>query len=213
MATAIGAYATAAALKALIGISGSEHDTLLGLICDRVNQYIETKTKQVIAPITSAAYVYDGDGLTRVFLPTPVSASTLSIGGLRAVTLFEIAPTTGGTFETIASTDYFLRGKHGMGGPYRYAALSDIPAGSFSRFPEGRANVRITGTAGWAAIPDDLTQLAIALAQRAWNARQAGYQNVEGVDEQGKPIIARFLSLPDYKTLRRYTVMQPQVMG
>src|SRR5687767_10613165 len=98
VATAIGAYATSAALKAVAGIATADttDDTLIGLICDRVNQYIETTCKQVIAPLSSATYLYDGDGLTRIFLPAPVNASYGGIGGLRAVTLVELMSETGG---------------------------------------------------------------------------------------------------------------------
>ena len=145
MATATGAYATAAALKTLIGITDSSDDTLIGLICDRVNQYIESQTKQVIAPITSDTYLYDGNGLSNLWLPMPASgAAAKSIGGIRAITLLEFASETGGTFETIASTDYFLRDQHGMTGPYRWLRMSDLPAGDYSTFPEGIANIRIT---------------------------------------------------------------------
>lgn len=213
MATATGTYATAALFKQNAGITDSNDDTLIGLICDRVNQFLESELGQIVAPITSAAYTYDGNGLTRLYLPSP-PANVPGIGGIRAVTLVEIAPETRGTFETIASTDYYLRGKaDGAGGPYRWLALSDLPAGSYTTFPKGYANVRVTGTAGWAAIPDDLTQLALVIVQRAWNARQAGYQNVDGVDEQGRPIVGRFLALPDWKTMKRYTLMREQVYG
>jgi hypothetical protein len=203
-ATAIGSYATATLLKQLISITDSTDDTLLGLICDRVNQYIESYTKQPIAPITSATYLYDGDGLTRLFAPVPVGASTNAIGGFRAVSLLEIAPNTGGTFATVASTDYFLRGHHGVQGPYRWLCLSDLPAGSYTAFPVGRANVRVTATAGWAAIPDDVTETALAIAKNVWNGRQAGSE--DAFDVSGQPLIPRYVSGRDKETLKRYCV-------
>lgn len=210
MATATGAYATAALFKENAGISASDDDTLLGKVCDRVNQYLESEMGQVVAPISSATYLYDGNGLRHLYLPTP-PASAPAIGGARAITVVEVAPATGGTFATIADTDYFLRSRAPGNGPFRYLALSD--AGATHRWPKGYANVRLTQTAGWAAIPDDLTQLALSVVQRAWNARQSGYQNVEGVDENGRPIVGRFLALPDYQTLKRYTLRREQVIG
>jgi hypothetical protein len=213
VATATGAYATTSLFKELAGITASDDDTLIGKVVDRTNQVIESEMGQVVAPISSATYLYDGQGLRYLYLALP-TASVPGIGGIRAATLVEVCPYTGGTFETIASTDYFLRDKgEGSGGPYRYLVFSDKPAGTYTKWPKGFATVRVTGTAGWAAIPDDLTQLALAVVQRAWNARQTGYQNIDGVDEQGRPIVGRFLQLPDYKTLRRYTVKQPQVIG
>lgn len=211
-ASAIGSYATTALVKQLIGTTDSADDTLIGLLCDRGNSVLEGMMGQVVAPIASATYLYDGDGLSHLYLPTPVNSSP-GIGGLRAVTLVETATYTGGTYGTVTATDYALRGRAPNGGPYRYLVFSDRPTGTYRSWYSGRETVRVTGTAGWSAIPDDLTQLALALVQRAWNARQTGYQNVEGVDENGRPIIARFLALPDYLTLKRYTVKQPQVFG
>lgn len=207
-ASAIGSYATATALKQMIGITDTNDDTLLGLICDRVNQLIETTCRQVIAPISSAAYLYDGNGLSRIFLPRPVNSS-IGIGGARAVSLVEFAPYTSGTFETVASTDYVLRSPFGNGGPYRWLLMSDQPAGTYHDYPDGQANIRVTMTAGWAAIPDDVTELALNLAHRAWNARQSGQQNVVGSDESGQPYVARYLDGKDKMTLRAYTLKAP----
>lgn len=234
-ATAVGSYATTAAFKTLAGITDNSDDTLIGLICDRVNQYLESQMGQVVAPISSAAYLYDVPphhngptyrwfsstaispsfvaGPIHLYLPEPQGSSTPGIGGIRAATLVEVAPNSGGTYVTLAATDYFLRGQAGMNGPYRWLVFSDHPAGSYRAWPEGYATVRVTGTAGWPAIPDDLTNLALVLVQRAWNARQSGYQNVEGVDENGRPIVGRFLQLPDYQTLKGYTLKRQQVYG
>src|SRR4051812_792425 len=99
MTTAIGAYATATALKTLLGITDSSDDTLLGLICDRVNSYIEEVTGRVIAPVSSAAYTFDGDGSDRLFIPM----------GVRTISLLEIAESSGGSYVTETSTNYFLR--------------------------------------------------------------------------------------------------------
>lgn len=213
-ATAIGAYATATLLQGLIG-GGQTFDsadtTLQGLICDRTNQLLESEMHQVAAPISSATYLYDGRGTRHLYLPFPTTGP--GIGGLRAATLVEVQSATGAGYTTVAAGDYFLRGQAGMTGPYRWLVMSDLPAGGYA-WPDGYATVRITATAGWTAIPDDLTQLALAIAQRAWNARQSGMQNVEAVDENGRPVVARFLSLPDWRTLKRYTVpREPLVAG
>jgi hypothetical protein len=216
VATAVGSYATATALKQMVGITDSTDDTLLGLICDRVNQYIESTCKQAIAPITSATYTYDGHGLRRIFLPMPISVTVASppagstlagIGGMRAVTVVQLAPYTAGTFETLTATDYSLRGRFGVSGPYRWLLLTDKPAGSYSTYREGLSTVKVTGTAGWAAIPDDIIETALSIAARAWNARQM--QEVVGTDEQGIPVVANYVSGRDRETLRRYTLRPP----
>jgi len=173
MTTAIGSYATASALKTRAGITDSTDDTLLGTICDQVNQYIESRTHRVLAPISgTATYYYDGDGSPSLFLPLPVSSPP--IGGIRAVVTLEVASYTGAAYETVPTADYFLRSRVGMTGPYERLVMSDVPTGSWSYFPVGRNTVKISATAGWAAIPDDITDVALTAATRAWFARQSG---------------------------------------
>lgn len=199
MATATGAYATASLLQGLIGGNqtfDSADTTLMGLICDRVNAYIEQITGRVIAPVASAAVLLDGNGTGRLYFPR----------GIRAVTLLEIAEYTGGSFTTETSTNYFLRpAAHSRtpAWPATWLVLSDRST-QHRAFPVGMDNVRMTATTGFDAIPDDVTNLALAVAQRWWNSRQSGYQLAGDVDEQGRPVAARFFQLPDYQTLNAY---------
>lgn len=210
-ATAIGSYATTASLKAMIGTTDSDDDAVLGLVCDRVNQYIESYTRSVLAPISSTTYLYDGDGSNRIYLPFPVDKAP--IGGLRAVTQVEIAPYTGATFDVGTLGDFLLRGKKSMTGPYQWLQFSDRPLGTYTSYRAGLQNIRVTGTAGWAAIPDDIIEVALAIAQRAWNNRQSGLQDAQGLDENGRPVVARFLSGRDFETLNRYKAQYPAVIG
>src|SRR3990167_8004386 len=195
-ATAIGSYATTAALKSLIGTTDSNDDTLIGLICDRVNSYIEDVTGRVMAPIASAIYLLDGDGTDRLYFPR----------GIRAISLLEIADYTGDSYTTETATNYLIRPpahERLNGWPATWLHLSNRST-QHKVFPIGYDTARMTATTGFAAIPDDITNLALIVAQRAWNGRQSGYQNIEGTDEQGRPFIARFFQLPNYQTLLRY---------
>lgn len=206
-ATAIGSYATATLLKQQAGITDTTDDTLLGLICDRVNQFIESKTHRVLAPIASATYLYDGDGSTSLYLPRPVDGPP--IGGIRAISLLEVALYTSAAYTTLPSTEYFLRQRVGMTGPYERLEWTDYPITSPGRFPVGRATVRLTGTAGWTAIPDDITELALVAATRAWQARQAGQLDIVGTDEFGRPTVSRFFAVRDLQTLAAYSTELP----
>lgn len=214
MATAIGSYATSALVQELLPATLSGADaTLLGKICDRVNQYIETRTRYPVAPIASATYLYDSDGLRRIFLPRPASkgdgSAVTAIGGIRAATLVEVATQTGGDFSELDDADWFLRGRANLAGPYRWLLLSDKPIGTTHCFPRGIATVRVTGSAGWDAIPDDLTETALVIAQRAWNAHAVGQQDVTGNDEQGQPLVSRFVSGRDKETIMNYRLRAP----
>jgi hypothetical protein len=211
MPTAIGSYATASALKTRAGISDSTDDTLLGTICDQVNAYIERETKRVMAPINSATYLYDGDGTSELYLP--ITGDGSKIGGIRAITLLEVKPYTGGTFQTVTSGEYFLRDKVHVAGPYEKLVLSDRRTSGFGYFPRGYETVRVTGTAGWAAIPDDITEVALVAAVRAWHAREAGQTDIVGTDEFGKPVISRFFSVRDYATLMDFAITDVLVSG
>lgn len=207
MTTAIGSYATAAAIKARTAITDAVDDTVIGLICDQINQYIETKTRRVLAPISSASYTYDGDATRRLYLPFPTNAPP--IGGIRSITLVECQYYTTSGYLTVAANQYFLRQRVGMTGPYERLLFTDFAIGVFANWPRGYDTVRITATAGWAAIPDDVTELALTAATRAWHAVQAGQTDIIGTDEMGRPLVSRFFSARDLETLATYSTDIP----
>ncbi len=200
MATAVGTYATTALFKQVYGITtDATDDTVIGLICDRVNAYIESSAAcgRVIAPVASATFSRDGNGTNRLFVPE----------GIRACSKLELATQTRGTYSEVASTDYFLRpARPDPGGPYTEIWLSDVGA---NLFWTGFNTVKITATTGFAAIPDDVTDVALRIALRSWNDRQTGVQNVAGVDEQGRTVGAVYATRADRDLLRRYAVPDP----
>src|SRR4051812_35537658 len=136
MTTAIGAYATLAAIKTRANITDTTDDTLIGTIADQINQYIETKTHRVLAPITSTTYYYDGDGGRTLWLPFPASGGPASgIGGIRAISLLETALYTSAAYVTVDSSQYFLRGNVGQGGPFERLEWTDYPTSTYPGFP------------------------------------------------------------------------------
>lgn len=208
MTTAVGAYATLAAVKARLDIGGADttDDDLITDLCDQVNGYIEAETGRVMAPIASATYTYDGNGRERLYLPTNPALS-VRVGGLRAITLLELARHTGAAFETVTAGTYFLRQASMPGAPFDWLWLSDV--GSWAAFPKGFGTVRITATAGWAAIPDEITDIALSLAVRAYHARPTGASDTtEGEDpDMLNRAIGRFVSGRQTRLLRRYTLV------
>lgn len=213
MATAIGAYATTAGLKARLlpaGVTDTADDTLMGTICDQVNAFIESPfgCGRVIAPISSATYILDGSGLSYVYFPK----------GIRAVTALTIGDTTGDTLDTVTAADIFLRPldqDRVPGWPAFYLYLSDVPVSTVTRrtFPSARGNVSLTCTAGWAAIPDDLTDVALTTATRAWHARQSGQADIVGSDDTGAPLVSRFVAPFHWGAIKAYRVKHPAVIG
>lgn len=199
MTTAIGSYATTSALKALIGKTDTGDDTLLGLICDRVNSEIEGRTGRPICPIASATYTFDGDGSRTLRYPY----------GIRDVSLVQIRWfTQDSLLHTIPSTDYRVRPSANdriPGWPGTRLEIVDIPLGGIGYWPIGYDTVSVTMTTGFDAIPDELTQVALNVAARAWNNRELGVQDAQGTDSQGLPIVARFFGKRDIEIINRYT--------
>lgn len=211
MATATGTYATVALLKARLfaaGVTDTADDALLGTIVDQVNQFIESPQGcgRIIAPISSATYLIDGDGTGRIYFPK----------GIRAVTDLQVGSYSGATKDVIASTDYHLRPlayERTPGWPAFWLELSDHPVGTRRYFGRGYETVSLTCTAGWAAIPDDLTDVALTTATRAWHARQSGQADIVGSDDTGAPLVSRFVAPYHWAALRAYRIKQPAVIS
>lgn len=196
MPTATGAYATAALLKTQLGITDSSDDTVLGYVADRVNQYIETRTRRVLAPVSSATFLIDGTGCEYFDF----------LRGIRAITDLSVGTHTGATRTALATTDYFLRPLSQdrlPGWPATRVVLSDL--GSLRTFPKGFEVISMTATTGWAAIPDDITEVALTAATRMWHAIQSGQADLVGTDEMGQVLVSRFFSPRDLETLRTYS--------
>lgn len=206
-ATAIGSYATLAGLKLRLfndAATVTADDTELTSLCDQINQFIESPQGcgRVIAPIGSAVYTFDGDGSRVVRYPK----------GIRAVSLLECQLYTSAGYSTVPSSQYFLRPgptDRPTGWPYTRIEFTNYPIGTFSYFPVGFDTVRVTMTTGFDAIPDDITDLALTVATRAWHAVQAGQSDIIGTDEMGRPLVSRLLSRPQLDTIDAYSTRLP----
>lgn len=205
MPTATGAYATAALVKARLfaaGVTDTADDTLLGTICDQVNQFIESPqgTGRILAPIASTTYLIDGTGRSSFYFPR----------GIRAVSALSVGDTTGGTRTALAATDYYLRPlaqDRAPGWPAMWVELSNV--GSRRVFPRGYEIISMTATCGWEAIPDDIIDVALTTAVRAWSARQSGQADIVGNDETGAPLVSRYVSGFHWSAIKAYRVVVP----
>lgn len=195
----MGTYVTPEAFKLRAGITDTTDDVLIGELCDQVNAYVESVTGRAIAPASGTAYTFDNwEPKTRLLVPT----------GIVSLTSVALAQYTGATYETLASTDWFLRpSQPAPGWPYTELWLSDRPAGTFASFPTGYDVIRLIGTFGWSAVPDELVDVATTTAMRAWAGRGAGQTDIVGTDDFGRPVVSRYLSARDRDTLRAYTVV------
>ena len=215
MATAIGSYVTSTIMKARAGITDTTDDTLIGTICDQVNSLIEHITQRILAPVNETTYLFDGFQATKVLgrdddavrLPLVRAGDGSPTGGFRAISLVEFAYYTSYPYQTLASTQYFLRERAYPSGPYDALYFTDFPTSFIAQWMRGYNTVRVTGSAGPTAIPDDIAAVAAITAVRAWGAVQSGQTDIIGSDAQGAPVISRFLSAADRDTLRQYTLV------
>ncbi|TAL46540.1 MAG: hypothetical protein EPN91_00020 [Salinibacterium sp.] len=60
------------------------------------------------------------------------------------------------------------------------------------------------GGFGFAAIPEDLTDVAETTIVRAWHSKRAGQQDMSGNTTNGQPMVSRYVSERDRETLRGY---------
>jgi hypothetical protein len=159
-----------------------------------------TVTVALVSTPQTALYYLDGDGSRVLWVD------------VRAVSELAVADQTGGSYTVLAAADYFLRPQpldREPGWPATRIELSDQPTGGYWYFPVGYNTVRLKAVLGWPAIPDEITDVALTMAVRAWHARQSGQTDIVGNDETGAPIVSRYLSSRDRETLKRYRVMQP----
>lgn len=198
MATAIGTYATLTLAKEAMGITNTTDDTLLGKLVDRVNGWIEYRVGRVLAPIASTTYTYDGTGTNRLSV----------IAGVRTVSALTVAPSTGATGVAIPAGDIFLRPvaqERLTGWPAEEIWISDRPTGSVRIFSRGFSTVAVTGTFGWAAIPDEIVSIALTCVAAAWVRRKEGNVDVITIGADGDRTFIAYLSREERRVLEMYT--------
>lgn len=118
--------------------------------------------------------------------------------GIVALDTLEISQDLGGSFVTVTSTDYVLRGSDpesseppATGEPYFHVVLTGL--GTIQTFPRGTNVVRGTGARGWPAIPAVLTEAVAERARQLANADPSYTGSVPGESEYGSgPVSLRW---------------------
>lgn len=185
-------YASLSGVKARLHITDTSDDTELTTIVGQVNAWLETRMQRQVGPIASDTYTFDGDGSRSLYIPI----------GIREVTELKIAPATGETL--VAETNFVVLPREQFrrpGWPGFTVQLTDLATVCFYR---GYSNVAVTMTAGWDAIPAELTEVTEVAIVRAWAARASGQTDITGVDEMGNPIVSRYISSKDMHTINQY---------
>lgn len=199
-------YAAVDAVKSRIELTGDqqldwtdEETDFLQRSCDQINPWIERKIDVAAGPIDDTTLTLDG-------LSSRKGGRMMFVRiGIRELTQLEVAPYTGADFVIIPSSDCFLRPLPTESAhpdiPPQQLWLSDFVNGSYSRFPSGFANVRLTGAFGPAEMLADVVEIAEIAVAKAWFARRAGQEDMTGSDGNGRPMVSRWVAGRDLNTL------------
>lgn len=200
-------YVTPAMMKLRLGITNATDDDVLGTLCDQVNGFIESYTHRRLRPSAATTLTFD-------YWPDDNhdNGRILDMAiGIVSLTLLEVAPYTGAAFVTVPATDYFLMPRtqdRDQGWPATELHLSDIPSASSGQpfFARGYGTIRLTGSFYWAAIPNEVSEVAVNLSLALWRSRSAGTSDIFTIGPDGERTFERALSDKDRRTLNRYQV-------
>jgi len=156
-------------VKNMTDITDTADDTDLLMAIAAVNAELTQKVGVFLGPSTDSSRILDGRDMVGGLLWVP--------GGIRTATAMTIASATGGTQTTAATADWRLGPASWTlrtGQPYSYIEFLDVVAGSWSYFPRALRNVTVTGTFGYAAVPENAAAIARMVVMRMWADRNAG---------------------------------------
>lgn len=152
-------------------------------------------------------YLFDGaemvEGGAVLLIPT----------GLISVVQVRTGFMTGSTLQLLPTSQWQPRPQpqnRKPGWPYTQLWMTTTPSTWAPLFQSTAAwrgpfsNIEVAGQLGWPAPPDDVVDVGVTTATRAWQGRQSGQQDVVGSDILGRPVISRFLSARDHDVLTLY---------
>lgn len=175
---------TIAQVKARIfpaGVTDTADDTLLTELIEQTSDYIEQYTGRRLVPVASADYFFDT--ISGYALRVPIGIRAITFMGVNNLTH---QPDSGGTYTTVAATDYLLRPKAqdgSQGWPFTELQISrGTLAGTISVFGNIANGCKLTMTTGFAATPPDIQSVAIDAVVAAFQARKDGASGVIGAD-------------------------------
>lgn len=151
-------YASVVDVKAVLGITDSNDDTSLGVAVTAASRMIEEHCRRRFDQQAAVAKFY-----------TPASRSVVFTDDLVSVTEVAIDYTESDTYGT-TTTDYRLEPFNAAddNDPYTCIRLKSRA----TPLPMFRKSVRVTGTFGWPAVPDEVVQATILQAERMFKTAQ-----------------------------------------
>jgi len=199
-------YATLAEYKTYVVARGqassistdASDDAMIEDIIEAVSRYIDRETGRHFYSASETRYY------------TSIESDTLYIDDLSTATGFLLYTDDDGdrTYEnTWASTDYDLLPLNAETDGFPFTMVETTPNGSYT-FPGTKKGVKITGTFGWAAVPDDIKIVCLMIAQNLYTKR-SGQQSGGTVEVTAAGVVIRPEDVPPFARtlLTRYMVI------
>ncbi len=169
-------YATVAALKTYLHITGSNDDDLLGDLVTRASRLIEEHCRRVFYPTSETRY-FDAAG------PQIYGRMLLLDYDLLSVTTV-----TNGNGATIPSSDYILRPANWS--PYFAIVIKQSSSHRWTYTTDLEAAISVEGVWGYDVdVPDTIRQATLRLAAWLYRQRDTGMELVQvEVNDQGQAV-------------------------
>ena len=187
------------------GVTDTSDDALISELIDQVSDYVEQYTGRKLVAVGSTTYVFDT--MSGYVLRVPIGIRTITSMGVNNLAH---QPDSGGSYTTVAATDYLLRPKaqdQSQGWPFTEVWLSrGTLAGTISSFGTVQNGCTITGTFGFATVPPDIQAVTMDAVIAAYQARKLGTSGVIGADDGALTPWNDFFGpySPQRQTLNRY---------
>lgn len=184
------AYTDVEALKAYLGIDGSEDDALLDSLIGRAQAAIETYCGRKFEASASTTKYYDVTGSRTLFLDDD---------------LLTLTTLTNGDDEEIASTEYQLLPLNET--PKYAIRLKQGSTYNWESDSEGNTEgvIEVTGTWGWStAAPNDIIHATVRLAGYFYKQKDAQVFDTEAIPDAGVIMVPKGIPVDVRIILDRY---------
>lgn len=205
-------YTTSTTLKSRVGITDAVDDTVLGVICGQVNSWLEGRIGFPVGPITSEERLFDG---SKVRWCSDHESWYLPVypWGVRSVSAVRTSTDDGASYTSQTASDVLIR-------PHAFERETDWPGFelhikstvTWAWITSGYDSNGVTGTWGWAAIPDELKAIGDKIAIAMFRGRSYGSGQAYAVGEDDvASVAAEELSATDWKTIGKYANLKSMV--
>lgn len=184
-------------------------DALISDLIGQTSDWIEQRTGRRLYQ-SPGTFLFDGYDVRDGGMVTENGKCLLVPRGIVSLSLVEVATYTGAAFNTIPSSDWFLRPttqERETGWPATELWITNIPTpgDTTPAFYPGFGTIRLTGILGFTAVPPSVVALAERLVISTYRALSAGGGNQVTIAPDGTRTIERAMSPQDWQILEAFS--------